>query len=81
VCDCGENWSPGADRLAACLKDSSADVGEVQETSANCKDLTVRSSSGGEYKIFRMGADYAARATRLQLTEGRFLPGKSFLRD
>jgi hypothetical protein len=62
VRDYCENWHPGEDRLAACLKDSSSDIGKIQEASANCADLTVRPSSGGEYKFSRMGRDYGGPA-------------------
>ncbi|WP_027519119.1 hypothetical protein [Bradyrhizobium sp. WSM1417] len=57
-----ENWNVEPDRIATCLKDNAGDRGKVQEASANCKDLTVRPSSGGEYRFSRLGTDYGGPA-------------------
>jgi hypothetical protein len=57
-----ENSNIDPDRVAACLKDFAGDQGKVQEASANCKDLTIRPSSGGEYRFYRIGTDYGGPA-------------------
>lgn len=56
VRDYCENWNPDGERLAVCLKDNS-DIGKTQQASANCAELTVRPSSGGEYKFLKMVQD------------------------
>jgi hypothetical protein len=57
VRDYCENWYSGSDRIPACIKDNSGELGKMQEASANCAALIVRPSSGGEYKLLNTGTD------------------------
>jgi hypothetical protein len=68
---CG-NLASGSDQLASCIKDNATEIGKVQEAKANCSDLTVKPSSGGEYKFSRMGVDYGSSApTWINLANGK----------
>jgi hypothetical protein len=72
VRDYCENWYSGLDRIPACIKDNSGELGKMQVASANCAALIVRPSSGGEYKLLNMGTDsFGPAPTWTNLASGK----------
>ena len=72
VRDYCENWYAGSDRVPACIKENSGELGKMQEANANCADLIVRPSSGGEYKFLSMGTDsFGSAPTWTDLASGK----------
>lgn len=71
VRDYCENWTPEPDRMNTCLKENAVEIGKMQRADANCPALTVRPSSGGQYRFSKMGEDYGGRApTWINLANG-----------
>ena len=57
-----EGKDDSANAIDNCMKEHAGEIGKVLRAEANCEDLTIQPSGGGQFKFYKMGEDYVGKA-------------------